>query len=106
MHNCLRRLWLDDQGAMIATEWLIFATIPVMGIVAGLTSLRNSVNSELTQFGNSVQALQQPVGNQGSTVSTGVNGLGAAVAAPSFRGSATMMGPMTAPPVTADLPAF
>jgi hypothetical protein len=55
----LRRLWNDDCGALIATEWVFVATILVLGIITGLIAVRQAVISELTEFANAVMALSQ-----------------------------------------------
>jgi hypothetical protein len=55
----LKRLWADDAGALIATEWVFVATILVLGIITGLVAVRQAVISELTEFANAVLALNQ-----------------------------------------------
>src|SRR3954451_4345044 len=59
MHKLLRRLWADDCGALIATEWVFVATILVLGIITGLVAVRQALISELTEFANAVMALNQ-----------------------------------------------
>jgi Flp pilus assembly pilin Flp len=59
MHRLLRKLWSDDSGALIATEWVFVATILVLGIITGLVAVRQAVLSELTEFANAVLALNQ-----------------------------------------------
>ncbi len=46
----LQHLWHDDCGALIATEWILAATILVLGSITGLTSLRNAVLAPLHDF--------------------------------------------------------
>jgi Flp pilus assembly pilin Flp len=53
------RLWSDDNGALIATEWVFVATILILGIITGLVAVRQAVISELTEFANAVMALSQ-----------------------------------------------
>jgi Flp pilus assembly pilin Flp len=105
MYSCLKQLWDDDEGALLATEWLIMATIPVMGVAAGMTSVRNSVNSELNQFGNSVSALNQSYSYPGLS-GAGSNVAGAAVVGTSSLGAPITMGPPPAPTVSGNLPTF
>lgn len=69
----LSRMWNDDQGAFIATEYLFVVTILVIGIIVGLTNLRSALNAELTELGNAILAL-----SQGYTIS-GETGAGASV---------------------------
>ena len=59
MQKMLRRLWADDCGALIATEWVFVATILVLGIITGLVAVRQALISELTEFANAVMALNQ-----------------------------------------------
>jgi len=59
MRNMMRKLWNDDHGALIATEYLFVVTILVIGTVVGLTNVRDAVNAELTELGNALLALSQ-----------------------------------------------
>jgi Flp pilus assembly pilin Flp len=59
MRQLVWRLWNDDCGALIATEWVFVATILVLGIITGLVAVRQAVISELTEFANAVMALDQ-----------------------------------------------
>jgi Flp pilus assembly pilin Flp len=63
-NTMLKRFWNDDQGALIAIEFLFVAVITVIGIVVGLTAIRNAVNAELTALADAILAL-----NVGFTVS-------------------------------------
>lgn len=53
------KLWNDDAGALIASEFLFVATILVIGIIVGLSGLRVAVVAELTELGNAILALSQ-----------------------------------------------
>src|SRR5205807_9898579 len=57
MRELMTRLWDDDCGALIATEWVFVATILVLGIITGLVAVRQAVIAELTDFANAVMAL-------------------------------------------------
>src|SRR3954470_2772202 len=59
MRKLMTRLWDDDCGALIATEFVFVATILVLGIITGLVAVRQAVISELTEFANAVMALSQ-----------------------------------------------
>ncbi len=67
MKSMLKRLWSDDQGALIAMEFLFVATILVIGIVVGLSSVKNAVNAELTELANAILALSQGYTISGQT---------------------------------------
>jgi Flp pilus assembly pilin Flp len=73
MKSLMRNLWKDDGGALIAAEYLFVATIVGIGVVVGLTGVRNAINAELTELGNAYLAL-----SQGYSIS-GVLGCGASV---------------------------
>ena len=55
----LNNLWKDDAGAIIAMEYLLIATILVIGIVVGLTSVRAAINAEMAELANAYLALSQ-----------------------------------------------
>jgi hypothetical protein len=55
----LLKLWKDDCGALIASEFLFVATILVIGIIVGLASVRDAVNTELAELANAILALSQ-----------------------------------------------
>jgi hypothetical protein len=57
--SMLTKLWNDDAGALIASEFLFVATILVIGIIVGLSGLRIAVVAELTELGNAILALSQ-----------------------------------------------
>lgn len=57
MKFLLTRLWNDDCGALIAAEFLFVSTILVIGIVVGLTAVRNAINAELTELADAYLAL-------------------------------------------------
>jgi hypothetical protein len=63
----IRKLWNDDCGALIATEWVFVATILVLGIITGLVALRQAVKSELVEFAQAVMALNQSFSFAGET---------------------------------------
>ena len=73
MRQLLAKLWKDDCGALIASEFLFVATILVIGIVVGLANVRDAVNAELTEFGNALLALSQ------GYIISGVSGCSASV---------------------------
>src|SRR5206468_8877483 len=67
----LNRFWSDDCGALISSEYLFVATILVIGIVVGLTNVREAVNNELTELGNALLTLSQGYTISGSSGSGG-----------------------------------
>jgi len=57
--RCARRLWADDRGSIIATEYLALGSIVGLGTIAGLHAMREATNEELKEYGNSVHAIRQ-----------------------------------------------
>ncbi len=57
MSSLLRKLWVDDEGAVISVEFILVISILIFGIIPGLVALRNSVNAALTTTGNLLNAL-------------------------------------------------
>jgi Flp pilus assembly pilin Flp len=62
------RFWQDEAGFVVSSELVLIATIVVLGMVAGLTEVRNGVVQELGDIGVAFGSLSQ------SYVFTGVSG--------------------------------
>ena len=63
----IRKLWSEDAGFIVSAELVIVATIVVIGMIVGLTSLRNQVVQELVDVGQSVGALSQSFAYTGTS---------------------------------------
>ena len=59
MLGLMSRLWNDDEGAIIATEFVFLATILVVGILVGMVAVRDAVNNELVDVANAVGSANQ-----------------------------------------------
>jgi len=59
MRNIMRKLWNDERGALIATEWVFVSTIMVIGVVAGLKAVQQAVVTELGDMANAIGSLSQ-----------------------------------------------
>lgn len=81
------KLWKDDAGALIATEFLFVATILIIGLIVGLATVRDAVTAELSELSNAILAL-----SQGYTIS-GLSGCCSEV-----QGSQTLDFPGLVPP--------
>ena len=55
----MSRLWNEDVGAIISAEIMLVASILVIGMVVGLTSLRDSVVTELADVGQALAQVNQ-----------------------------------------------
>lgn len=59
LRNLLVRLWNDESG-VISTEYLMLGSIVAVGSASGLATMRDSVNDEFRDYGQSLhQARQQ-----------------------------------------------
>src|SRR5690242_4287504 len=68
MRSTMLKLWKDDGGALIATEWVFVATILVLGAIVGLAAVRNAITSELLEFANAITGLSQNYSFAGEAV--------------------------------------
>jgi hypothetical protein len=59
MKHVLSNVWADDSGALLATEWVVLATILVIGIVPGLIAVRQGTLEELLDLSNATMSLDQ-----------------------------------------------
>jgi Flp pilus assembly pilin Flp len=59
MRSILTKLWNDDEGAIIATEFIFLASILVIGIVTGMVAVRDAVSNELVDVANAVGSVNQ-----------------------------------------------
>ena len=89
----LQQFWNDDCGALISSEYLFVATILVIGVVVGLTNLREAVNAELTELGNALLALSQGFTISGSSGTGGSVDGSQAIDTPSLLTPPTMTPP-------------
>ena len=59
MNSISHKILNDDTGFVVSIELVLIATIAVIGLIAGLTSVRDGVVSELSDVAGSVQDLNQ-----------------------------------------------
>ena len=65
--NLLSRLWQDQSGAVVSAELVIIATILVLGVIVGLTTVRDQVVQELGDLAIAVASLNQSYSFSGIT---------------------------------------
>jgi len=63
----LMRLWADDSGAVVSAELVLIITILVLGMVVGLTSLRDQVTQELGDVAGAISTINQSFSFSGAT---------------------------------------
>jgi Flp pilus assembly pilin Flp len=78
--NLFVRLWRDDCGALLAVEWVVLATVMVLGIIPGLVAVRQGVLSELLDVANAALGLDQSYGFTGQETGCGWDGTRVATA--------------------------
>ncbi len=59
MLRLAKALWNDQAGFIVSAELVLISTVGVIGLVTGLTCLRNAVNSELTDVSCAIRSLDQ-----------------------------------------------
>ena len=62
----MRKLFNDEVGFVISAELVLVLTIAVLGMVVGLTSMRDSINAELVDLSNAFGAIDQSFSVRGS----------------------------------------
>jgi hypothetical protein len=64
----LKRLWQDDRGAVLATEWVLIATLFLIGLVPALLIIRQGVLSKMLDISGATQQLDESYGFTGVAV--------------------------------------
>jgi Flp pilus assembly pilin Flp len=57
--SLIRRMWNDEAGFVVSTELALVATILVIGMVVGLTTIRDQVVQELADIAGMISQLNQ-----------------------------------------------
>ena len=55
--SALVRLWRDDRGVVVSAELIVIVTVVVLGLLVGLTSLRDQMVQEFGDLGAAIGAL-------------------------------------------------
>lgn len=55
----ITKFWKDETGAILSAELVLIMTILVIGLVAGLTEVRNAVSAELSDVSGAFRGLNQ-----------------------------------------------
>jgi Flp pilus assembly pilin Flp len=63
----LHRLWKDQRGFVISTELILIAVLLVIGLIAGLTTLRDQVVQELGDLAAAIGSINQSYSFSGTT---------------------------------------
>ena len=65
--HLLKQLWADEAGAIISAELILVVTILVLGMVVGLTTLRDQVIQELGDVALAIASINQSFSFSGAT---------------------------------------
>jgi Flp pilus assembly pilin Flp len=63
----LSRLWADEAGFVVSSELVLIATLAVIGLIAGLQTVRDQVLQELADTANAVSNVNQSYSFSGVT---------------------------------------
>ena len=64
----LHRLWTDESGSLLSSEYLILGTILTLGLVVGINAARMAIHSEMEDYAAALEGLQAgEVGPAGTT---------------------------------------
>lgn len=59
MQNLIASLYRDDAGFIVSAELVLIASILVIGLVVGLSSVSAGINSELNDVGSAFGSVNQ-----------------------------------------------
>ena len=79
------KLASDEHGFIISAELVLVLTIAVLGMVVGLTAVRDAVNSELNDLSNAFGAINQSYNYNGLKKELCYGGIHAFVAGSGFN---------------------
>ena len=63
----INRLWKEEAGFVISSELVLIATLLVIGMLAGLTAVRDAVVQELGDIANAIGLVNQSYSFSGVT---------------------------------------
>jgi len=63
----LQRLWKEEAGAIVSSELVLIATLLVIGVVTGLSSVRTAVVTELGDVADAIGTINQSFSFGGTT---------------------------------------
>src|SRR5262249_51275523 len=67
MRKLMAEFWNDDRGFTVSTEYVLIATLLVIGLVTGLKNVNEAANIELTDVANAIGAISQTYAFCGGT---------------------------------------
>ena len=70
----MRKLFNDEVGFVVSAELVLVLTIAVLGMVVGLASVRDAINSELGDLSNAFGAVDQTYNVRGTLKASSAGG--------------------------------
>ncbi len=55
----LERLWRDEAGFVVTTEWILCSVLLVTGMIVGMVSLRDQIAQEFGDLSAALESLDQ-----------------------------------------------
>lgn len=68
LHNSAKRFWDDESGFVMSSDLILVSTILVIGLLVGLTSVRDQIVQELGDLSMAVGNLNQSYSFAGHSV--------------------------------------
>ena len=94
------RLWNEETGAILSAELMLIASILVIGVIAGLSALREAVVSELADVAQALANVNQSYSYGGVVGHCAIMGGGVFVDLLDFCDAAAVAAPQTSKCVT------
>jgi hypothetical protein len=57
--HIIRRLWTEEDGYILSTELVLVGSLLVVGVIGGMTTMRDSLVGEMSDLSSSVSSLDQ-----------------------------------------------
>lgn len=77
MANIWQRLWRDESGALLASEYLILGTLLTIGLIVGISSAQTALVTELEDFAQAILGINAgEVGPAGTVFKGNEQGIG------------------------------
>lgn len=92
IRQLMARLWNDEAGSVIATEYLMLGTVVALGSAGGMATVRDSINEEYAEMGNAVRETRQAYTQSLPKVQKGKARVGAPAAADTESPAAPVAG--------------
>jgi Flp pilus assembly pilin Flp len=70
----MKKLWNDEVGAVVSAELVLVITILGIGMITGLSSLRDGVITELADVGAAIGSVNQSYSVSGVTAHSSLTG--------------------------------